>query len=346
MSLRIVSIDTMKEKRRQGTFTEKVPFVVNGKPYDVEKKIVNGEMETLELTKPIGEMLTSGSVAQYTELLRKVVLDVELGREQVPLLYKPIYELLSDPNMPELISEKWALYGTVIFTQVMEGEEVKFGRLAAEHGPAARILMFAAGFEYTKKMKDFNDSFSMEILNKAMGEAWNALLNHIHLNPILVYNYDAGNTTGWAGLVDDPLWVGMWRTLSEAVNDTRVAKRPGNILLASAADRTNLEMALKGGYTIAGTTYPAVDGIDTVIYYDGWDVQVGKKRHSYAGVTPGEVFLIRPRRGFKELLKQDLRIEASGADLSRLIESQIVGYGYRGTYAALVENVQKIDLEP
>jgi len=337
----------MKEKRRQGTFVEKVPFVVNGKPYEVEKKIVNGEMETLELTKPIGEILTSGSVAQYTELLRKVVLDVELGREQVPLLYKPIYELLSDPNMPELIKEKWALYGTVIFTQILEGEEVKFGKLAAEHGPAATILMFAAGFEYTKKMKDFNDTFSMEILNRAMGEAWNALLNHIHLNPIIAFNYaKAANNTGWAGEANDPLWVGYWKTLSAAVKDAKVAKRPGNILLASSQNQTDLEMAIKGGYTIAGTTYPAVGGIDTVIYYDGWEVQVGKKAYSYGGVPAGEAFLVRPRRGFKELLKKDLTIEADGADLSRLIESQIVGYGYRGVYGALEANVQKIDLEP
>lgn len=346
MSIRIVSIESLKEKRRQGTVTEMVPFAVNGKLCDVEKKIVNGEMETFELARPIGEMLTSGSVAQFTELLRKVVLDVELGREQVPVIYGPIYERLSDPNMPELISAKWALYGTVIFTEILEGEEVKFGKLAAEYGPTAKILMFASGFEYTKKMKDFNDSFSVEILNRAMGEAWNALLNHIHLHPIISFNYPVGNKTAWAGEANDPLWVGYWRTLNKAKEDAGNAKRPGNILLASAQNRTNLEMALKGGYTIEGTTYPAVDGIDTVIYYDGWDVQVGKKSYSYAGVNAGDAYLIRPRRGFKELLKQDLRVEATGPDLSRLVESQIVGYGYRGVYAAVTENVQKITLVP
>lgn len=346
MALNIVSIESLREKRRQGTFTTKVPFIVNGKSYEVEKKIVNGEMETFELARPFGEMLTSGSLAQFTELLRKVVLDVELGREQVPVIYGPIYERLSDPNMPRLIDAKWALYGTVIFTEHMEGEEVKFGKLAVEHGPTARILTFTAGFEYTKEMKDFNDSFSLEILNRSMGEAWNALLNHIHLNPIIVHNYAAGNKTGWQGAADDDLWVGYWKTLNAAVNDANVAKRPGNILLASAQNRANIEMALKGGYQIGGTTYPAVDGVDTVIYYDGWTIQVGKKSYTYAGVTPGKAYLIRPRRGFKELVKQDLRIEAAAADLSRLIESQIVGYGYRGTYAAVTENIQEIDLEP
>src|SRR5690606_31619659 len=101
---------------------------------------------------------------------------------------------------------------------------------------------------------------------------------------------------------------------------------------------------LKGGYQINGTTYPDVSGIESVIYYDGWTVQVGKKTFEYAGVTPGKAYLIRPKSGSKELVKLDLRIEATAGDLSRLIESQIVGYAYRGVYAAIEENVQEISL--
>ena len=70
MSLKIVSIESLKEKRRQGTITQMVPFVVDGKLNEVEKKIVNGEMETFELAKPFGETVTYGSTAQFTELLR------------------------------------------------------------------------------------------------------------------------------------------------------------------------------------------------------------------------------------------------------------------------------------
>src|SRR5690606_37344643 len=146
-------------------------------------------METLELAKPVGEMLTSGSVEQYKDLLRKVVLDVELGREQVQLLYQPIYDAIRDANLPRTIDAKWALTGTVVFTEHIEGEEVKFGRLQAEQGPTARILTYTAGFEYTKEMRDFNEAFSIEILNRAIGEAYNALLNHIHLSPIISYTY-------------------------------------------------------------------------------------------------------------------------------------------------------------
>ena len=344
MGVKIYSQDVLKEARRQGTYTEKVPFVLDGKLYEVDKKIVNGEMETLEFSRPVGEMLTSGSVEQFKDLLRKVVLDVELGREQVQLLYQPVYEKIQDANLPRVLDAKWALTGTVVFTEHMEGEEVKFGRLQAEQGPIARILTYTAGFEYTKEMKDFNEAFSVEILNRAMGEAYNALLNHIHLAPIISFSYQTANKTAYQGATGDLAWVGVYKTITKAISDAAVAKRPATVLLASTADQANIEMALKGGHQIEGTVYPAISGIQSVIYYDGWETVVGKKSYSYSGVTPGKAYLIRPKRGFKELVKQDLRIEATAGDLSRLIESQIVGYAYRGVYAAVEENVQEISL--
>jgi len=342
--MKIYSQDVLKEARRQGTHTEKVPFVLDGKLFEIEKKIVNGEMETLELSRPIGEMLTSGSVEQFKDLLRKVVLDVELGREQVQLLYQPIYEKIQDANLPKVLDAKWALTGTVVFTEHIEGEEVKFGRLQAEQGPIARILTYAAGFEYTKEMKDFNEAFSVEILNRGIGEAYNALLNHIHLYPILSFTYPSGNKTAYQGVTEDPAWTGVYKTLNKALADAAKAKRPGTVLLASTADQANIEMALKGGHQIEGTVYPAISGIQSVIYYDGWNTTVGKKSYSYDGVTVGKAYLIRPKRGFKELVKQDLRVEATSGDLSRLVESQIVAYAYRGVYSAITENVQEITL--
>ncbi len=343
--MKIYSIDALRDERRRANVEHPVPFVVNGKEHSVTKKLVNGEMETLEFTKPFGEMLTSGSLENLKGLAQKVVLDVELGREQVPLLYGPIYDRMENRDMPRLIDAKWALYGTVVFTEHMEGEEVKFGRLAAEEGPIARILTYTAGFEYTKEMVDFNDSFSVEILNRAMGEAYNALLNHIHLSPIISYNYKADNKTAYQGAAEDDVWVGMYKTLNKALSDARKKKRPGTVLLASGMDKDNVEMALKGGYQIAGTTYPAVSGIEAVVYYDGWSAQVGRKAYEYTGVEEGKAYLVRPKRGFKELIKQDIWVEATAGDLSRLVESQIIAWAYRGAFAAVEENVQEIALK-
>jgi len=54
--------------------------------------------------------------------------------------------------------------------------------------------------------------------------------------------------------------------------------------------------------------------------------------------------LIRPKQGFKELVKKDLTIETTSGDLTRLVEAQIIAYAYRGVFAALDENVQKVEI--
>lgn len=349
MAPTIVAVDDILAQKRSAAYSkeEVLTFLLNGKAHEVKKKIVSGEMEIPELGFTIGEMMTQGSLNQFTEFLRKVTLDVDLGKEATPILYNPIYDLISDSNLPKLIDAKWALEGVVVFTEHIEGQEVKFGRLNAKQGPTAKIGTYTAGFEYTKEMKDFNETFTVEILNKAMGEAWNALLNHMHLYPIISAAYAGANATAWQGEVGDPLWVGYWKTIDQALSDTATAKRPASILLASSANRTTILRALKGGFPLAGTEYPDISGdISAIIFYDGWSVTVGKKTYTYDGVAAGDAYLIRPKRGFKSLRKQDLRIEASSGDITRLIEAQIVGYGYQGVYAALTENVQKIDLTP
>jgi len=120
-----------------------------------------------------------------------------------------------------------------------------------------------------------------------------------------------------------------------------VAKRPGTILLASSTDQEDIAEAM-ASFTIQATPYRALDGISDIIYYDGWTAKVGKKDYSYPGVTAGKAYLIRPKRGFKELIKQALQINATMGDITRLVESQVVGDFWRGVFCAVDENIQEI----
>lgn len=348
--MKIHSIETLKEERRKGTIETAVPFVFNGEQSEVTKKIVNGEMETYELGAPIGEMMTSETSRK--ELIQKVVLDVELGREEVPTLYGPIYDTLVDANFPKEFEAKWAQHGTVVFFEHLEGGEVKFGSLQAEQGPIARIKGYAAGFEYTKEMEIFNQTFNFEFLNRAFGEAHNAILNHLHLAPIINFDYKQKNKTaavyvkadGTAGTAQDHHYIlSLRETIRKALKDARTAKRPGTILLANSADKEDIEDALSS-FTIQATPYGATGGITDIIYYDGWETQVSKKSYAYAGVEAGKAYLIRPKRGFKELVKQSLQVNAHVGDASRLVEAQIIGDFWRGVFAAVEENVQEITL--
>ena len=39
---KIVSMDTIQQEKRQGTFEKRVPFVINGEQHNVVTKMVNG----------------------------------------------------------------------------------------------------------------------------------------------------------------------------------------------------------------------------------------------------------------------------------------------------------------
>lgn len=346
---------SLLEARRKSKIESRIPFVVSGKTYEANKVIINGEMSVPRLQRPIGEMLTEGSALK--ELTNKVVLDVELGREKNPLLYKSIYELLSDANFPRQFEAKWALSGSVIFLEHLEGEEIKFGSLRAEQGPTAFIKTYAAGFEYTKEMVEFNEKFNFELLNRAFGEAHNAKLNHLHLSPIFEFNYKSANKTA-ARYVDrqgslivsedeverskSHYILSLRETFRKAIKDAEVAKRPGTVLLIHPANKEDVLDALNR-IVMGETTYRPLD-IPDLVTYGGWSAQVGKKAHEYPGVPLDKAYLIRPKRGFKELVKKDLEIQSESADLSRLIEKQVVGYFMRGVFAAVEENVQEITL--
>lgn len=361
MTLRVVSIESMRQERREtlrkaGTVERSVAYLYGDRrlptnPNFVTLRCVNGEMELYDLAQPVGEMITTA--AGRKELLEKVVLDVELGRETVPTLYSPIYDRREDPNFPEVFDAPWAQHGVVIFFSHMEGEEVKFGHIQAEQGPTARIVTYAAGFEFTEKMVLFNQTFSMEELERSFGEAYNALLNHIHLSPIFSHNYAAANKTGPVYVTaegnppgedgDGHRLLSLRETLVAGIEDAAVKKRPGNVLLIASRNQRRIQDALSRLH-VRGTDFDAVGGIDTIIAYDGWSVKVGKKDYSYPGVPEDKVYLVRPRRGFKELVKHDLMIDAGDGDLSRLVETQVVGRAYRGVFLAPAENVQEITL--
>ena len=343
--MRIVSKDKEMEKKRNLDVSRKVEGKIAGEmvAYDFERK--NGAVSHIELDKPMGEMITTDDIK--SGLLKKIIFDVEEGKESTPILYKPIYDTMIDKNFPKLL-EATAFQGArCVFLKHLEGEEVQFGELEGKDGPTVKIEDWATGFEYTKEMVDYNETWKFELLNKSVGEAYNMLLNHIHFFPFINYTkkgkFKAENKTGAVKNGDDPV---MWLrdTIKQGLVDTAKARRKGTILLTSSANEFDIEEALSSRIK-EGTNYKDLSGkIDTIIYYDGDEITVGGKTYTYPGIDDGKAYLIRPKKGFKELIKKDLTTEKQDGDLSRLIEEQFVAYARRGLYAYLDNNVQEITL--
>lgn len=347
--VKVINTHKMIEERRRVSEEANVPYLFNGKEESIKRVVQNGMASTKDV-KLSGEMIVSTDVKR--DLAQKTVLEVELGREEVPLLYAPIYENITDASLPRVLDVSWAQEGAVVFLERAEGEEIKFGSLRAEEGPKAQLTSYAGGFQWTKEAEIFNEAYLIGMFNRAFGRAHNMLLNFIHFAPITTFNYKTANVTNPAYVKADGtqgtsgennIYLSTRQTLINAIQDARKAKRPGTILLANSADQQQIEEALQAGQLVA-TNYRAVSGIDTIIYYDGDEEIVGKEKYTYEGVKPGEAFLVRPKRGFKELVKVPLRVEFGGGDLTRLIEDTMVGYTFRGVFAAVEQNVQKIKL--
>jgi hypothetical protein len=96
--------------------------------------------------------------------------------------------------------------------------------------------------------------------------------------------------------------------------------------------------------TINGTIHPAISQISTLIFYDGDSITVGGKTYTYPGVDPDKAYLIDGQKYFRELVKHDLRVDATGADLKKLVANAIVGRSRRGVYAAPANAVEELTL--
>lgn len=357
MAVQIISKNKLLADRSKINTKKKSFFLHAKKEKEVDIEIVNGEIQNFVFDRPVGEMIVSSDTAEG--FLAKITLDLEMGFADVPLLYKPIYETIENRDFPEVFEAKWLQYGKVVFLQHVEGKEVKFGVLSSEEGNVAYIRTYSAGFEYTEDLVEYNMGWSMQLLNTAMGRAYNALLNHVYLYPIISYSYTSANQTPASGMFDTPAYadvdgytkhvLNVRQTLLDAKQATLVKNSYGknragsNIVLCSSSDEQYIIEALEG-FTVRGTVYKPLSGIDQIIVYDGWSETIEGETTSYTGVTAGTCYLIKPKAFMKELIKHGLIVDSANPDLSRLIEEQIVGRSRIGVYAGIADSIEEVTL--
>jgi len=296
------------------------------------------------LKRPIGEMITTSQ--GLMDLVEKVRIDVEFGQADVPLLYNPIYETVNGPFPGRVVQVgENTLQADVVFLEKFEGGEVEFGTLQKGVPATIPLQTYAAGFEWTEDMEEWDMTWDFELVNRAFGRAYNALLNHLHLSPILTFTYTApnqfpANATG--ATLQEKTLLTFQGGYQEAVQAT--PQRTPSVILASEANRFQIEDALLTPVRDAqGNPLPRVP-VDTIIYYDGFTITKGVKTYTYAGVTAGKCYFIFPRQRFKELVHHGLRVDAGNPDISRLVQAQVVGRTRRGLYADIANSVEEITL--
>jgi hypothetical protein len=362
MPITIVDAPTLRAARRQGNHSYTAQATIWDRPLEVPINIASGEMDTYDLNRPVREYLatlsarpTAGEIIatppNLAQFVTKTVVDLNLGREQVPLLYPAVYtRTITDANLTENVDVGAIMArASVVFLQHMEGGEVRFGTRTLTPRQTVPLVTYAAGFEYTEDLVEYDKTWEISQLNEALGRAYNALLNHIHLYPIISYTYAAKNQTPadatgstFREKMRATLKAGLIHSGSDVATDTGLGRSP-NVLLAHSSRRWDIEEALQR-FVVSGTEYPALAGIDTLVFYDGYSITVGSRKYVYPGVPTNKAYLVDTSTYLIELVKHDLRTDAGVGDLSRLIQQQIVSRARRGVFVSPPNCVEEVTL--
>lgn len=303
------------------------------------------EMNEILLKRSVREMITTSQGSM--DLLEKVRVDVEFGLADVPLVYQPVYETIAGPFPGGVVQlNENTLEARVVFLQHFEGGEIVFGTLAKGVPATITIATYAAGFEWTEDMIEFDKTWDITLNNRAFGRAYNFLLNHLHLSPIISYTYTAPNSTPADVTAGATTQQKTLFTFQAAYQESVLAtkQRTPTVLLANEGNRFQIEDALLTPVRDTQGNPLARVPVDTIIYYNGATVNNGLKTYSYPGVTLGKCYFIYPKQRFKEFVHHDLRIDVGPQDISRLIEGQQVGRARRGLYADIANSVEEIIL--
>jgi hypothetical protein len=312
-----------------------------------EAMAADGGLEALmfEPGVDVSEMITTSQGSM--NLLEKVRIDVAFGLAEIPLLYPVLFETINGPFPGGAFQiDENTLQADVIFLEKFEGGEVQFGTLRKGAPAVGVITTYAAGFEWTEDMVEFDQTWSIELHNRAFGRAYNALLNHLHFSPIIAYSYTAPNQTPADATSGASLSELTRRTFQAAyiTSVTAVPQRRGTVILASEANRFQIEDGLLTTVLDAqGNPLPNVP-VEAIVYYDGESLVRGTDTFTYPGVTPGKCYMIMPRLKLKEMVHHDLRIDIGPMDISRLVEGQQVGRARRGAYLDIANSVEEITL--
>jgi hypothetical protein len=370
---RFISQDTVLETRQLGDkLVTEYAIGEQVKKFEIPRH-PDGTLKRLRPTKPFGEFLGTGNMVE--ELAQYVTVDIESGRQDVPLLYKSIYNTQTNPNFPRLIDSGFSIYADVVFLQHLEGQEVRFGTTRGEMGPTVPILTYSAGFEWDEDVEVYDEGWKVSIANEAMGKAHNALLNHLHFSPIMDADYTVatgfGNETAYQVHASGDRLESIRLTIRQAMfdaaqkvdgNGRKHAIRP-TIALCNLATAYEVNDSLnliqdQSGIGPAGSEpifigrrsdtagpNPSVNQVGTVIAYEGESMQMGNLVWNYGTMADNKVYLIQPKRNMFEFIKHDLRVDTERpADLSRLVAAQMVARTRRGLLAVPESTVWEVNL--
>lgn len=291
--------------------------------------------------RTVSEMIGTDDGAR--EFLETVTYQAYEGRENVPLLYKPLYAYRENAGFPKTMSEESFGPVQVVFLKKLEGGEIKFGTIGKGEQKVVTFDTWATGLEYDEDIVEYNEYWRLDDIGLAFGEAYNHMLNHIHLGPIVTsdaFVTTSGGLEAQATAQKDgtPQLIAFDTDLRTTLEKALQVLPKGSVILHAPFEQLAITKALGSDYDEQGRPGLVANrlSLDNAIAYEGAEITVGDKTYVYDGVDSGFLYLASPsKKNFTEFVKHDLRIDNGDGDLSRLVLDQVVGRARRAVLASL-----------
>jgi hypothetical protein len=301
----------------------------------------------------IAELITQGQFgANWRE---RIEYEFDAGRDMEPTVYEPIYAITTAAELEENVTIDRIGPAGVVFEEVKEGGEVKFASVNASDD-TVRIKHYAVGLQYTEDLYIYNKMWRITELERQFGTAHNALLNNVHLSPIISANYTGDNVTDGTALTSfratadlaEKYVKALEAAITTATDEPVNPRRGPYILLMNTGGAMTMSRALtrvaQQGFDAQGV---ALDMIRNIIIYNGWTGVRGQKKTTYAGVQSGYAYLIdlsMKTQDFRSFVKHGLRMTMGEGDASRFIMKENIWDSRFGVFAAPQKAVHKIQL--
>ena len=339
-ALKIMPTITHSYSVQSGALAGEIGIKITG---NKGKRIFTNEMFEGLSKKPKGEM----GAPELKELIQQAIVDIASEQVNHIPLYKDVYEEIKDSSFPQSLEVKDIVGLQTAFSIVSDGESVPLSDFRFEDLGTVHFKTMATGYSVTEEWVAFNQAWKVEQANKALGQAYSAILDHIHLAPIISANYDSKSETKKVAVKDGtPLQI-VYHSLRQGLKDAMSRRnRYGyifkpTIALCNSSTALDVMSAVKGE-TEKGKTLGTLGMIEKVIVYDGWAGEVNGVKHEFASPKDNEVFLIEPKKSFKALVKKELtKLEQKGNVLT-LSNLEIVQFFIRAVVADVKGSVHKV----
>lgn len=311
------------------------------------KKLFTGEMfSRFAGSKPSGEMM---SIQDVRAFIQNATVEIAKARTENPTLYQFVYDEIVNADFTETIDVKDLIGLQAVFSIVNAGESVPLAQWKSGEVKTVKMSDYATGYSVLEKWVRYNQYWNVEQANRALGRAHNAILDHIHLSPIIKGTYTGKALTTKVTLTDatelEVIHATLRKGLKDALkrtDDHGFRLRP-TVVLCNSATAMDIEAAIKG--TIQkGSELGALGNLQTVIAYDGFEGTVGKQKVSFDAPADGEAYLIKPKEFFKALVKTDLTQLTQRGDIMKLSNLDVVQFFSRGVVADVAGSVHKVTL--